>query len=164
MKILNTAHASYRVSDLDAALHFYIDCLGMKQKLILTYADLIHILRDQDPEGNRTRIAGLEPRRKETWLTYVEVAPHEYIELFAGERGMRHAETPDDHCGYLHLSLEVDDIFAAQEELQAKGVPITSKAYLGPEHTYQMWIADPDGNPIEMMQYTKDSLQLVGNV
>jgi catechol 2,3-dioxygenase-like lactoylglutathione lyase family enzyme len=64
--------------------------------------------------------------------------------------------------GYLHLSFEVDDIYKAREELLAKNVNVTSEIRLGIEKTYQFWVTDPDGNPIEFMQYTEDSYQIRG--
>jgi hypothetical protein len=33
---------------------------------------------------------------------------------------------------------------------------------MGLDHALQMWIADPDGNTIELMEYTASSLQLTG--
>jgi hypothetical protein len=31
---------------------------------------------------------------------------------------------------------------------------------LGKDHNYQCWVKDPDGNPIELMEYGKNAMQL----
>jgi hypothetical protein len=54
----------------------------------------------------------------------------------------------------------VDDIHKAREELLAKSVNVTSEVSLGLDKTYQCWVTDPVGNPIEFMQYTEDSYQI----
>ncbi|MCM3600429.1 VOC family protein [Robertmurraya korlensis] len=45
----------------------------------------------------------------------------------------------------------------------AAGITIDSDISKGPSETYQLWIQDPDGNKIEIMQYTENSLQVKGN-
>ena len=64
--------------------------------------------------------------------------------------------------GYDHLSLQVDDMNAAVEDLKSKGIMPTSEITFGPDYTYQCWFADPDGNRIELIEYTEKSLQVVG--
>jgi len=54
-------------------------------------------------------------------------------------------------------------IFRTKEELMAAGIAIDSDILKGPSETYQLWIQDPDGNKIEIMQYTENSLQVKGN-
>jgi lactoylglutathione lyase/glyoxylase I family protein len=60
-----------------------------------------------------------------------------------------------------HLCFEVEDIDLAVEELDAKQVVHTEKK-LGADHTWQIWIKDPDGIDIEFHQYTGKSSQLTG--
>ena len=43
------------------------------------------------------------------------------------------------------------------------GAPyIDSEIELGLENTWVFWMHDPDGNKFEIMEYTKDSYQVVG--
>ena len=168
MKILNTAHLAFNVSDMEKSLHFYCDCLGLKQKLLLNFD---FNMEDESLKESYAKVEVSEELRKryeammgKPWITYVEVAPHQYIELFYTYSPMDKKLNDDSQIGYLHLSLEVDNIKEAREELIAKGVQPTTEIALGPDHTYQMWIADPDGNRIELMEYTDRSLQLVGNL
>ena len=165
MKILNTGHASYRVSDRERALHFYCDCLGLKKKFTISYAEILEYsknLPDGDPWKERMRSLG-----DEIWITYLEVAPHQYLELFHPEGCTERFHFPlsaSDHIGYLHLALEVDDIHAAYEELKAKPeVKIISEPTMGIEGAWQFWLEDPDGNSIELMQYTDTAWQLLGH-
>ena len=62
--------------------------------------------------------------------------------------------------GYLHLSLEVENIQAVREELMQKGITPDSEIKMQADHTYQLWVTDPDGNRIEFMEYTSESLQI----
>jgi catechol 2,3-dioxygenase-like lactoylglutathione lyase family enzyme len=60
-----------------------------------------------------------------------------------------------------HLCLEVEDLDAAIDEVRAKGWEISDKQ-LGGDNSWQAWISDPSGVPIELMQYTKESSQFTG--
>ncbi len=67
------------------------------------------------------------------------------------------------NTGIVHICLEVPDLDAAIRELAAKGVVCTEKK-LGCDQSWQTWLADPDGNKIELHQYTAQSSQLNGGV
>ncbi|MCL5270108.1 MAG: VOC family protein [bacterium] len=57
-----------------------------------------------------------------------------------------------------HICLEVDDIQATAAALRERGVDV-SEIKLGGDQSWQAWLADPDGNRIELHQYTPDSWQ-----
>jgi catechol 2,3-dioxygenase-like lactoylglutathione lyase family enzyme len=164
MKILNIAHVSYQVADLNKSLEFYEKCLGLKRKFALMNSEAIAAFQgmgDSNPEYQQYA-EYLKAHKDDIWLIYLEVAPRQYIELFPVTAEMPHNVTTMNQTGYLHLSLEVDDIHKAREELLAKNVNVTSEVSLGLDKTYQFWVTDPDGNPIEFMQYTEDSYQIRG--
>ncbi|MBD0322848.1 MAG: VOC family protein [Aldersonia sp.] len=50
------------------------------------------------------------------------------------------------------LWLQVRDIAGAQSELEANGVAIVRPAKQEPWGLYEMWIADPDGVPIVLVE------------
>ena len=108
----------------------------------------------------------LAPKRELPWLIYLEIVPGQFLELFYPREKMITVEGLTDgdvvRAGYAHLSLEVEDIKAAVENLASKGILPTSEITFGPDFTYQCWFEDPDGNRIELMQYTDKSLQVVG--
>ncbi len=164
MRITNIGHPSFRVSDRDKALHFYCDCLGLKKKFTISYEEFLAF--KNFPEDDPGRKA-MEPFKDQIWITYLEVAPHQYIELFYPEGATEHFNWALDsfnHIGYLHLALEVEDIHAAYEELKAMPeVKIINEPNMGIEGAWQFWLEDPDGNSIELMQYEDYAWQLKGH-
>jgi lactoylglutathione lyase/glyoxylase I family protein len=57
-----------------------------------------------------------------------------------------------------HFCFEVDGIEALVTELEGKGIKVRPLK-VGMDHSKQAWIKDPDGNDIELMEYTPKSLQ-----
>ncbi|MBB6418058.1 VOC family protein [Streptomyces massasporeus] len=64
------------------------------------------------------------------------------------------SETPPAPA--VRLWLQVDDVGAAQEELRAKGVDIVRPPVKEPWGLVEMWIADPDGTPIVLVEVPAD--------
>jgi catechol 2,3-dioxygenase-like lactoylglutathione lyase family enzyme len=62
---------------------------------------------------------------------------------------------------YRHFCLEVTALDEFCQMLKDKGVQV-SPITLGMDNSRQAWIADPDGNAIELMEYGFSSLQLNG--
>ncbi|MET9870372.1 VOC family protein [Streptomyces sp. NPDC006386] len=56
----------------------------------------------------------------------------------------------------VRLWLQVDDVAAAQDELRAKGVEIVRPPVKEPWGLVEMWIADPDGTPIVLVEVPAD--------
>ena len=54
--------------------------------------------------------------------------------------------------------LDIDDIRAAVAELRARGAEVTEIGR-GTDRSWNAWLADPDGNRIELQQYTPESKQ-----
>lgn len=129
--ITGIAHLAIRISTLDAALSFYQDGLGFEEAFRL------------DRDG-------------EVWIVYLRVGSGQFVELFPD------GESAEDHrkeVGYVHLCLAVDDIHATVQELSARGVVFDGEPRVGLDGSWQVWTADPDGNRIELMQVTSDSMQ-----
>ncbi len=127
--IMGLAHVCFTVSDLDASQVFYCDKLGLRHAF--------DFVRD---DGAR-------------YGMYLHVGGRNFVELFTGELA-----EPAEGQAYRHLCLEVDDMEAAAEELRRRGVEV-SDVKLGGDQSYQAWLTDPDGNRIELHQYTPDSWQ-----
>ncbi|MGW0943074.1 VOC family protein [Streptomyces sp. NPDC002623] len=64
------------------------------------------------------------------------------------------ADTPPDPA--VRLWLQVADATAAHEELLAKGVEIVRPPVKEPWGLVEMWIADPDGTPIVLVEVPAD--------
>ena len=154
MKVKTIAHAAYFVSDMDASLRFYCDCLGFKRGFTMAVPDPETL---DDPPADF--LAFCERFHGKPWIEYLKIRDGQFVELFYPLTD-QHRNT-DSGIGYNHLSLEVDDIFAAAMELKVKGIELTSSITMGPDNTYQVWMADPDGNRIELMQYTEKSFQVL---
>ncbi|WP_406256502.1 VOC family protein [Streptomyces nigra] len=60
------------------------------------------------------------------------------------------SETPPSPA--IRLWLQVEDVAAADEELVAKGVEIIRPPLREPWGLIEMWIADPDGTPIVLVE------------
>ncbi|MBL1082801.1 VOC family protein [Streptomyces actinomycinicus] len=56
----------------------------------------------------------------------------------------------------VRLWLQVADVTAAEEELRAKGVEIVRPPVKEPWGLVEMWIADPDGVPIVLVEVPAD--------
>ena len=136
MRYKGIAHAAFKVTDMDKALRFYTQGLGFTQKFLL-----------KDDNGR-------------PWITYLEIVPGTFLELFYDYDGLSAQSQNDGHIGYLHLSIEVADIEGLRRELLARGVTLDSEITRGKDNSDQLWISDPDGNRIEFMEYREDSLQL----
>ena len=123
------AHVCFRVQDLDASIEFYVDKLGLR-----------HAFDFINDEGERFGV-------------YLHVGGRNFVELFRAGPG-----EPPKPGSWQHFCLEVDDIPATAEALRAKGVEV-AEPHLGADGSWQVWLADPDGNRIELHGYTPESRQ-----
>jgi catechol 2,3-dioxygenase-like lactoylglutathione lyase family enzyme len=124
------AHVCFTVRDLNAAEAFYRDILGFKPAF-----DFIN------DDGVRFGV-------------YLHIGGRSFLEMFIGDT---QGTVPGQ--SFQHICLEVDDVAAAVAEIRAKGVEVTDP-YFGSDGSWQAWIADPDGNRIELHGYTPESKQL----
>ena len=129
MRIL---HTMLRVGDLNRALNFYVEVLGMR------------VLRRKDyPGGRFTNV----------FVGYGDEASAAVLELTHNWD----TTTYDLGSGYGHVAIEVDDVYQACEEVRKRGGKVTREA--GPmKHgtTVIAFVEDPDGYKIEFVQKKKD--------
>jgi len=130
------AHVAIEIADLQKSVAFYVDALGCEYKF------------DSADENGVVKMA------------YLQVCDGVFIELFA--TGIHQPERKHYLIGFHHLCFEVEDIHAAEANMRAKGYEIRTPAKLGGDGSWQFWVNDPDGNPIEFMQYTENSRQVTG--
>ncbi len=127
-------HIALKCRDLNASLAFY-EKLGFPE-----------FLRLNEEDG-------------QPWIIYLRFNDDLYLELFPG--------APDEPApgpnttGVNHLSLTVDDIEVAEAHLKEVGIPLTQprKDTRGLDRNRGMWIADPDGNRIEIMEMAPNCIQ-----
>jgi lactoylglutathione lyase len=132
MAITQLGHVAIRCSNLDESLAFYAK-LGLHEAFRLTR-----------PDGSPS-------------LVYLQINDTEFLELFP--EGTEPPVTGRTQLGYAHACLLVDDIQASYREFVARGVPTNGEPKLGGDGNWQVWITDPDGTRIEVMQIMPDSLQ-----
>jgi lactoylglutathione lyase len=96
---------------------------------------------------------------------YFECGQSTFIEIFDQARAIKQwgGQLNPLAAGnrYQHFCLEVIGLEDYRASLEARGIsvpPIT----VGMDGSRQAWIADPDGNAIELMEYTPRSLQVRG--
>jgi lactoylglutathione lyase len=121
-------HTMLRVGDMDRSIDFYTGLLGMR------------LLRRTDyPEGRFTL----------AFVGYTEESEGAVLEL------THNWDTSAYEIGtaFGHLAIEVDDAYAACEQIKAKGGTVVREA--GPmKHgtTVIAFVTDPDGYKIEFIQ------------
>jgi catechol 2,3-dioxygenase-like lactoylglutathione lyase family enzyme len=94
---------------------------------------------------------------------YVGCGKMTFIEIFDQAGAVRQwggrVEALQHGNMYRHLCFEVKDLAAYRAVLIRRGVAI-SQITIGMDNSKQAWIKDPDGNDIELMEYTPASFQL----
>ena len=130
--VTGIGHTAIRARDLEAMLDFYTGTLGFQEMFRLNHDD-----------GS-------------LMLVYVRVTDDQFLEFFPDGSG----ETPPgSNVGYNHVCLTVADIEATLRDLEARGVPLARGLQMGRDGNRQAWIADPEGNRIELMEIAPDSRQ-----
>jgi lactoylglutathione lyase len=120
-------HFNLKTNDMDASIAFYAK-LGFPEFLRLTQAD------------------------GRTWIVYLRITDELYIELLPGGTGRAGDQQA---AGLNHLCLTTPDIEATAAHLATVGIPLVSPldpSKRGVDGNRGMWIVDPDGNRIEIME------------
>jgi lactoylglutathione lyase/glyoxylase I family protein len=87
---------------------------------------------------------------------YLKLADSAFIELFEDATLEKPVNT-----GLIHFCLETEDLDGLMTDLRTRGIAFSEKK-LGCDHTWQIWLKDPDGNAFEVHQYTPGSMQFTG--
>ena len=164
MIVQANSHLGFYCRDLDRSVKFYEEILGCREKFSLYYGDMIP--EDPEdlpkmPEEVRTKLDAVRDVR---WIVYLEWKDGYFIELFNELDAWKENPFDPEKYGYTHFSFVVDDIHAFYQELIGKGAGdcIDIVPQLNCDHTWALWFHDPDGNRIEVHQYTDRSFQVVG--
>ena len=131
--IRGLSHIAIRTRNILDSLRFYTEILGLKEAFRMF--------------GDDGELA----------TVYIYIAPNQFLELFAN--GSRPGDTGKDLIGMCHICLETSDIRQAYQAVVERGGPTDSEIKTGKSRCLLFWTHDPDGNQIEIMELTPNSLQ-----
>ena len=141
--IRQVAHLCLMSHQLPAMIAFYRDGLGLPIKFSLKHDDGT-AFGHYFGAGNMT-----------------------FLEIFdragaAKQWGGDADEKLKSHIGthYNHFCFEVTGLEEFCATIQKRGVDLDRPIKTGMDHSKQAWLKDPDGNVIELMEYTAKSMQL----
>ena len=129
--VTGLAHAAIYCQDVPKSLDFYTRVLG-----------LTHLFTQKRPDGS-------------LFYEYLHAGNKTFVELFPIDKPP--AQGP--HAGIAHICLAVADIQAAFKHVKSAGYTIRREPSLGLDGNWQMWLDDPDGVAIELMQMMPGCMQ-----
>ena len=137
--IRRLGHLCFVTDHLDAMLDFYTRALGLPVQIVF-----------QNDQG-------------QVFGYYVAMGDSTFIEIFDRVLKVKQwggaLEELRPGNRYAHFCLEVTALADFKAALEARGVKV-SDIHTGMDHSLQAWLHDPDGNAIELMEYTSASWQL----
>lgn len=137
--IRRLAHLCLITNDLERSVAFYRDGLGLK--VAFTFVN-----------------AG-----GETYGVYLACGDTTFVEIFDQVLAAKQwgGDTRPLEAGnrFGHLCFEVTGLADMKQMLAGRGVQV-GEIRTGYDQSLQMWTADPDGNRVELMEYTHRSQQL----
>ena len=138
--IRRLAHLCFITDNLDRMVEFYSKIIGLPVKFQFKNAD------------------------GEIFGYYLDCGDSSFVEIF--DRVLKHkqwggelAEFAKAESHYNHFCMEVTGLREFKALLESRGLELTD-IKTGMDNSLQSWTKDPDGNPIEFMEYTARSLQL----
>jgi lactoylglutathione lyase len=131
--VTSLAHVALRARDIEPMVDFYAKTLGFTEMFRL----------NQDDGA--------------LMLVYLRITDDQYLELFPN--GVGDGPAPREAVGLNHLCLAVADLDATVVALAERGVPLTRPLITGRDNNRQVWISDPDGNRVELMEMSPASRQ-----
>jgi catechol 2,3-dioxygenase-like lactoylglutathione lyase family enzyme len=137
--IRRLGHLCFVTDQLDSLLDFYTRALGLTVQFIF-----------KNDQG-------------EVFGYYLAAGDSTFIEIFDRVLKVKQWGGSLDELRsgnrYSHFCLEVTALGDFKAALAGRGVQV-SDIRTGMDHSLQAWIKDPDGNAIELMEYTSRSWQL----
>lgn len=160
-------HCTFCCQDYPKMVKFYEEVLGLEKMFTINFEQSII-------DNYRAKGFPIEAKPGDEWISYMKIAPKEFIELFnVPYEGVNDTKNQEFH----HVCLVVEDIVEAAADLRSKGLTLwrgpiwRNNPIEGPYDGCEVgqcgskafYIQDPEGNEIELMQYTENSLQLIND-
>ena len=146
--IKQVAHLCFKTSQLERMTAFYRDALGGTVKFR-------YLNKAGEPIGCYFAFGG---------STFIEVFDHADAHRRSNSpKPLEPLEEPRDAwlMRYNHFCLQVEGLDAFVILLESRGVTVTDRK-TGNDRSRQAWVKDPDGNLIELQEYTAESRQFTG--
>jgi lactoylglutathione lyase len=131
--LTSIAHIAIRARDIEPMVAFYTEKLGL--------AEMFRLNQDNGS----------------LMLVYLRITDDQYLELFPNGTG--DGPAAPQAVGMNHLCLTAPDLDATVAELTERSVTLTRPLQMGRDGNRQAWIADPEGNRIELMEMSPSSRQ-----
>lgn len=135
-------HTGIIVTDMEKALDFYRDLLGLK------------VVLDKEQEGEFfAKLLALSDVRMR--LVMLEADDGNKVELFQFHSHPRKAPGKVETCdiGCSHVAFEVDDVDKLYEDLSRRGLRFNCAPLVSPDgYARVVYCHDPDGTIIELVQ------------
>ncbi len=146
--IKQLAHLCFKTSQLERMTAFYRDALGATVKF------------------NYRNQAG------QTIGSYFAFGQNTFLEIFDHADAHRRSNSPKPLepleeprdawlMRYNHFCFQIEGLDAYVALLESRGVTVTGRK-TGNDRSRQAWVKDPDGNLIELQEYTPQSRQFTG--
>jgi glyoxylase I family protein len=153
MNIQRLSHIGICVAELDRSVRFYRDVLGFVElsRLQVKGPEAARLL---DIEGGELQAVYLERDGTRIELLYYPVVGHQGTEQ----------PQPMNRLGFTHLSLRIADLDALLTAIESAGGHRLSHTRVDNESwgTHAMFVTDPDGLRIELLQAPGDPDALPG--
>jgi lactoylglutathione lyase len=145
------SHIALRVTELDRSLHFYRDGLGFREVSRI------------DVEGGPTALLLDAPEASLSAIFLERDGTTLELQTLSLPDG-RKLRMPEVGLGWSHIGVRVDDVEKVAETLCALGGRIIeSSRYRHPElGSHVLFVTDPDGARVELIQLPGDPGQVVG--
>ena len=153
MKIRSTSHIAIGVSNMERALHFYRDVLGLR----VTLDD-----PQENPGGMLSRVQGGQgPRTRHGVYLRWEDGPDATFIVLSQDHPTSGGPLKLNQVGIHHFAFWVDDLEATFEKVKAAGVPIVLPPTVADSIAYgespggkvmTTLFKDPDGTVIQLDQ------------
>ena len=146
--IKQLAHLCFKTSQLATMTEFYRDRLGATLKFR-------YLAKDGRTIGCYFAFGA---------MTFVEIFDH--ADAHRRSQSPKPLEPLEDLrdpwlARYNHVCFQVENLNDYVTLLESRGVAVTGRI-IGNDRSHQAWIKDPDGNLIELQEYTRESRQFTG--
>ncbi len=146
--LVRLAHLCLKTSQLENMAVFYRDHLGAKVKFR-------YLRKDGTPIGYYFAFGE---------LSFIEVFDHADAHRRSGAaKPLEPLEDPRDPwlAKFNHFCLQIEGLDDYVNLIESRGVKVTGRK-TGNDNSRQAWVRDPDGNLIELQEYTPQSRQFSG--